>query len=129
MRFPPRAHKHPDLAIAAGGTYVQDFINGTAFGRGVEQVLLDIATDDPVFLYIVERRHRFYMAHIERILDAARGRIDLVLCGDDFGSQRGLLISPAKFRSAVRRQEESFSIWSTPTAPRCRITVAGRAGP
>ena len=35
--------RYPDLAIAAGGTHVQDFINGVAFGRGVEQVLLDIA--------------------------------------------------------------------------------------
>ena len=41
--------KHPDAAIAAGGTYVQDFINGPAFGRGVEQVLLDIAAADPVY--------------------------------------------------------------------------------
>ena len=44
-----------------------------AFGRGVEQVLLDIGLADPVYLYIVERRHRFYMGYIERILKAAAG--------------------------------------------------------
>ena len=99
--------KYPDMAIAAGASHVQDFINGVAFGRGVEQVLLDIALEDPVYLYIVERRHRFYLAYIERILKAADGRIDLVNCGDDFGSQRGLLISPASFDKlfAVRKKE------------------------
>ncbi len=100
--------RHPDFAILAGGMDVQDFINGVAVGRGVEQVLLDIATEEPVYLYIVERRHRFYMAYIERTLAAAAGRIDLVLCGDDFGSQRGLLISPAKFDKLFAARKKEF---------------------
>jgi uroporphyrinogen decarboxylase len=103
--------KHADLAIATGAPYVQDFINSVALGRGVEQVLLDIASEDPVYLYIVEKRHRFYLAYIERILDAAKGRIDIVHCGDDFGSQRGLLISPASFdRLFSARKKEFFDL-------------------
>jgi uroporphyrinogen decarboxylase len=103
--------KHADLAVAVGGSHVQDFINGVAFGRGVEQVLLDTALEDPVYLYIVERRHRFYLAYIERILDAAKGRIDLVNCGDDFGSQRGLLISPASFdKLFAAKKKELFDL-------------------
>jgi uroporphyrinogen decarboxylase len=103
--------KYPNAAIATGGSHVQDFINGVAFGRGVEQVLLDIASDEPVYLYIVERRHRFYLAYIERILDAAKGRIDLVHCGDDFGSQRGPLISPASFdRLFAAKKKELFDL-------------------
>lgn len=31
-----------------------DFLNGIAFSRGVEQVLVDIALEDPVYLYLVE---------------------------------------------------------------------------
>ena len=51
------------------------------------------------------------MAFIERILDAARGRIDLVHCGDDFGSQRGLLISPASFdRLFAAKKKELFDL-------------------
>jgi uroporphyrinogen decarboxylase len=109
--LPALCARHPDLALAAGGTFVQDFINGVAFGRGVEQVLLDIAWEDPVFLYIIERRHRFYLEYIERILRAAAGRIDLVLCGDDFGSQRGLLISPASFdKLFAAKKRELFDL-------------------
>ena len=103
--------KFPEMAIAIGGFHVQDFINSIAMGRGVEQVLLDIAAEDPVFLYILEKRHRFYMRHIERTLDAAGGRIDLVLCGDDFGTQRGLLISPAAFdRLFAPKKKELFDL-------------------
>ncbi|MCD4726720.1 MAG: hypothetical protein K8R46_03600 [Pirellulales bacterium] len=109
--IPALCAKYPDMAIAAGGLHVQDFINGVAFGRGVEQVLLDIALEDTVYLYIVEKRHRFYLAHIERILDAAGGRIDFVLCGDDFGSQRGPLISPASFdRLFAAKKKELFDL-------------------
>ena len=103
--------RYPDKAIGAGSFGVQDFINGVAFGRGVEQVLMDIAEENPVYLYIVERRHRFYMEYIERTLQAAGGRIDLVLCGDDFGTQRGPLISPAAFdRLFAPKKKELFDL-------------------
>jgi uroporphyrinogen decarboxylase len=109
--IPALCAKYPDHAIAAGGTHVQDFINGVAFGRGVEQVLLDIASEDPVYLAIIERRHRFYMTFIERTLTAANGRIDLVFCGDDFGSQRGPLISPRSFdRLFAMKKKDLFDL-------------------
>jgi uroporphyrinogen decarboxylase len=109
--MPALCGKHPDMAIATGATHVQDFINGVAFGRGVEQVLLDIAAEDPVYLRIVEKRHAFYLASIERTLEAANGRIDVVHCGDDFGSQRGLLISPGSFdRLFAAKKKELFDL-------------------
>ena len=127
--IPALCARYPDMALATGEFGVQDFINGVAFGRGVEQVLLDIATEDPVYLFIVEKRHRFYLRYIERILEAADGRIDLVLCGDDFGSQRGPLISPAmRSTGSSPRRRRNSSTWSTPTAPRSPITAADRAG-
>ena len=128
--IPALCAKYPDLAIAAGGTHVQDFINGVAFGRGVEQVLLDIASDDPVYLYIVERRHRFYLAYIERILDGREG-------AHRSGRLRRRFRQPARtadlageFRPAFCRQERrSCSIWPMRSARRCRTTAAVRAGP
>jgi uroporphyrinogen decarboxylase len=69
---------------------------------------MDIALKDPVYLYIVEKRHLFYMEVIERILQAAEGRIDMVLCGDDFGSQRGLLISPETFDKLFAAKKKEF---------------------
>ena len=109
--IPAMCGQFPDVAIAAGDFPVQDFINGVAHGRGVQQVLLDIATEDPVYLFIVGKRHQFYLRYVERILDAAGGRIDMVLCGDDFGSQRGLLISPKSFdKLFAPKKKEMFDL-------------------
>ena len=109
--LPAMCAEFPHAAIAAGTFGLQDFINGVAFGRGVEQVLLDIAVQDPVYLYIVEKRHRFFLQYVERALQAAKGRIDIVLCGDDFGSQRGPLISPETFdRLFAAKKKEFFEL-------------------
>jgi len=105
---PAMCRKYSEPAIATGAFSVQDFINGVAFGRGVEQTLLDIAVEDPVFLFIVEKRQRFYLEVIARTLEAAKGRIDLVLCGDDFGTQRGLMISPQCFDRLFSAKKKEF---------------------
>jgi uroporphyrinogen decarboxylase len=106
--IPAMCARSPSFAIATGSFGIQDFINGTAYGRGVEQVLVDIAVREQVLEYIVEKRHHFAMEHIDRILTAAKGRIDLVLCGDDFGSQRGLLISPTTFDELFSKRKKDF---------------------
>jgi uroporphyrinogen decarboxylase len=71
--------RYPGKALLTGSFAVQDFINGAAFGRGVEQTLA-----------------------------AAQGKLDLVLCGDDFGSQRGLIISPASFDRLFADKKKEF---------------------
>ena len=119
--MPAICARYPDMAIAAGSFGVQDFINGVAFGRGVEQVLMDIAVEDPVYLYIVERRHRFYLEYIERILRAARGRIDLVLCGDDFRDAARTADLGGHVRPAVRGEEEGT------VRPRALLRCQGHA--
>ena len=63
--------------------------------RGVEQILLDMALRPKLVDAIVGKIRAFYVAYLARILEAARGKLDIVLTGDDFGSQRGPLISPA----------------------------------
>ena len=106
--IPQMCSEFSEAAIATGGYGIGDFINGVARGRGVEQVLIDIALEEPVYLYIVEKRHQFFLEHIDRILQAAKGRIDVVLCGDDFGSQRGPLISPEKLDNIFAGRKKEF---------------------
>jgi len=48
------------------------------------------------------------MELIERTLKAAGGKLDLVLCGDDFGAQRGLMISPASFDRLFAEKKKEF---------------------
>ncbi len=62
--------------------------------RGVEQILLDMAADPSMAGAILGRIAAFYREYLARIMEAARGGIDIVLTGDDFGTQDGLLVSP-----------------------------------
>lgn len=86
-----------DYADIGGWGGTLDLINGTARCRGVEQVLLDIGRRDPVYLEIIQRRTDFHYEKTKRVLEAADGLIDIVHCGDDFGAQNGLLISPKHY--------------------------------
>jgi uroporphyrinogen decarboxylase len=74
-----------------------DFINGIARARGMEQVLMDLIDDDPVYLEIMRARFEFFYEVQRRTLEAAGGLIDFAHAGDDFGNQRGPMISPAVF--------------------------------
>jgi uroporphyrinogen decarboxylase len=84
-------------AICAGSAGYLDFLNGIGRLRGQEQVLLDVAVEDPVYLELVERCFKFAMDQIEDVLVAAGGRIDLVWCGEDLGTQEAPIISPRSF--------------------------------
>ena len=92
----------PDHAIVFGGAGIPDFMNGIARCRGVEQVLLDVGTRDPVYLKLIEKRHEYFLGYCEAALRAAGGRIDILALGEDYGSQRGLLISPRTFDRLFR---------------------------
>ena len=86
------------FAVVGGNAGFMDLINGTARTRGVEQVLIDIAMDDPVYTEIIDRRCEFFYEQTRRILDAAEGTMDIMHMGEDWGSQNGLLISPESYR-------------------------------
>ena len=87
----------PDKIIITGSMGAFDFINGVSFMRGYEQTMLDIADENPVYLYLMEKRFDFYYEYLERILYAGQNKIDVVYVGDDLGSQQGPLISPSVF--------------------------------
>jgi uroporphyrinogen decarboxylase len=62
--------------------------------RGIERILLDLSLNPGVARAILSSIRHFYVAYLERILAAARGKLDILLMGDDFGSQNGPLLSP-----------------------------------
>ncbi len=100
--LPRLCEKYKDYAIVLGSTGNMDLINGIAFGRGVEQVIMDIATEDEVYLACMERRMGFWLAYMEKALTICGGRVDILWCGDDLGTQNGLLIGPEKWRKLFR---------------------------
>lgn len=61
---------------------------------GMEKVMMDLALNPGFINKMFSKITEFYLEINKRILDAAQGRIDILLIGDDFGTQNGLLISP-----------------------------------
>ena len=94
--------RYEGYALVAGNAGVPDMINGAGRMRGVERVIMDIGSEDPVGLAVMEKRARFSLSHMERILEAAAGRVDILALGDDYGTQRGMLMSPAAWRKLFR---------------------------
>jgi uroporphyrinogen decarboxylase len=79
--------KDQGYAVCFGTAGDMDFINSIARARGTEQVLIDLITDDPVYLEIMDARFRFYFEMHESVLRAAEGLIDFTHIGEDLGTQ------------------------------------------
>ena len=86
-----------DYAVCFGGAGMPDIVNGVSRGRGMEQVLVDIMTQDEVGMAIIDRRVDFYYEYCRRGLEAGRGKIDILCLGEDCGTQKGRLFSPEVF--------------------------------
>ncbi|MBN1401046.1 MAG: hypothetical protein JXA74_09420 [Anaerolineae bacterium] len=86
-----------DHAVFYGTAGHLDFMNGIARCRGVEKVLFDVATEDPVYKLLVAKRFEYFYETTERVLQAAGGQVDIVHCGEDLGTQRGPIISLQSF--------------------------------
>ncbi len=62
--------------------------------RGVQEILLDMGLNPEMAGAIFSKIRKFYCGYAERIFEAAKGKLDILLMGDDFGSQNGPLLSP-----------------------------------
>jgi len=80
-------------AVCFGTAGDMDFINSIARARGTEQVLIDLITDDPVYMEIMEARFQFYYQMHEKVLQAAGGLVDFAHIGEDLGTQTAQVIS------------------------------------
>lgn len=70
--------------------------------RGGEDIFLDLLVRPEMAEVLFEKIRAFYRVYLTRILDASRGKIDIVLTGDDFGAQHSLLVSPDMWRHFLR---------------------------
>lgn len=79
-------------AVCFGTAGDMDFINSIARARGTEQVLIDLITNDPVYLEMMDARFRFYYQMHERVLQEACGLVDFTHIGEDLGTQNAQVI-------------------------------------
>ena len=70
--------------------------------RGLELSLMDPLLRPEFTHYLMDKITTFLVDHHRRALEASQGLVDMVHVSDDFGSQRGMLISPQLFDEFYR---------------------------
>ncbi len=63
---------------------------------------MDIARKSPIFRAINQKIADFYSEYLRRICNAAKGEIDLIFTGDDFGTQNGPMLRPQLWRETLK---------------------------
>jgi len=79
-----------EVAILTGGGNI---FEKSWYMRGFERMLMDLAVNPELAREIMRRVTDYCIATLTRVLEAARGRVDVVFTADDIGGQNGLLMS------------------------------------
>jgi len=77
--------------------------------RGVERILEDLALRPDVADALFDRIRGFYLEYLRRILESARGKLDIILTGDDFGTQQAPIMSPLMWDRFLGRGFEAYA--------------------
>jgi uroporphyrinogen decarboxylase len=97
-----------DYAVCLGGAGIPDIVNGVSRGRGMERVLMDIMTADPVGVAVIDHRCDFYYEQSRRALAASNGKVDILCLGEDCGNQYGPMVPPEVFDGFFRPRLQRF---------------------
>ena len=80
-------------ALVLGNAGIGCVINTIGFLRGMEQTLIDLITDDPAGLMLIEKLMNSQLQKLERELDKVGKLVDILNIGEDLGTQHTPLIS------------------------------------
>jgi len=97
-----------EYAVHVGGAGLACIINTAGFLRGMEQVFVDLALDEPAGLLLIDRMLEAQLAHTRRTLEAADGGVDFMWIGEDLGTQLGPIISMETFQKHIKPRHQPF---------------------
>jgi uroporphyrinogen decarboxylase len=95
-------------AIHIGGPGLACIMNTTGFLRGMEEMFVDLAEDNPAGLLLIDRMLAIQLEIAHREIEAAKGGVDFMWIGEDLGSIRGPLISMATFQKHIKPRHKPF---------------------
>ncbi|NOX65955.1 MAG: hypothetical protein GXO85_09205 [Chlorobi bacterium] len=67
--------------------------------RPLDELLMDILTEEPALLKFIDRLAEYWLEEIHRMLDAG---VDVIMFGDDWGTQNNHIIAPELFQSIFK---------------------------
>ncbi|HOE11652.1 MAG TPA: uroporphyrinogen decarboxylase family protein [bacterium] len=105
---PETCDRYREYALFTGGAGLCDIINSTGMLRSMEEVLVDLITDNPAGLLLIDRKIEIHLETTRRTLEAARGKIDFLWMGEDLGTQIAPIISLDLFHKHIRPRHQRF---------------------
>jgi len=107
-KLPDRLEKCKDYAVYAGNAGVGDIINRTGMLMGMEDTLVNLATQDEATLHYLDRRINMQLGVLSRIIEKSSRRIDFIWLGEDLGTQIAPMISLDMYRKVLRPRHQRF---------------------
>ncbi len=71
--------------------------------RGMEQAYIDLVLNPRIAEAVISHIREYFMEYNRRVFEAAEGKIDIFMMGDDFGTQKGLMMDIATWRKFFRK--------------------------
>jgi uroporphyrinogen decarboxylase len=68
---------------------------------GMESAMAAMILAPEMYRAVIDRITGFYLRANEIVYETTKGHLDIALIGNDFGSQRGLMVAPAQLREFV----------------------------
>jgi len=97
--FAERLEPWKDFAVMATGASVWQH---PSFLRGLDNLMVDLLMEPEMAHFIMDKFTDFYLGYFDRMLGAAKGRIDILRQADDLGTQRSLFFSAGLFRTFIK---------------------------
>lgn len=98
-----------DKAIYFGDPGVGDIINSTGMLMGMEEVLVNLITDEEATLTYIKRKTDQQLAVMERMLEKYHDDITFFWMGEDLGTQKGPIISRDLYLRHIRPIHRKFT--------------------
>ncbi|MBK8047830.1 MAG: hypothetical protein IPK16_12285 [Anaerolineales bacterium] len=73
--------------------------------RGYEQMLIDLATDPEMVERLLDIPYQYHLTAAKRLVTMG---VDMIWTGDDIGTQRAMLMSPASWRRFLKPRMATF---------------------
>lgn len=121
--IPALCEKYSDYCLITSIEGYGDIINSTGWLRGMEQVFMDLITNDPAGMRLVDRRHDTQVEVLNRTLQAGNGKFDMVWLGEDLGTQIAPMVSMEVFIKQIKPRLQRFidvaKQWNLPVMFHC----------
>ncbi len=124
-----RLYEETDYALVA------DFVGGGIFEqalwmRGFERFLMDLITDEPLVIALLDTLLERYIEFYAVYLEAVGPYVQIVALGDDLGMQTGPLISPRLYRRLIKpRHKELYDFIHSRTEAKIMHHTCGSVFP